>query len=567
MNQPTRHRIPLAFYALLIAALVLSACATATAPTGEGEAPAAAEDATAAPAEEAAEPAATDGSVLRFGYSQRPNNFNPLTIIQGIQGFTAKWVFGKLVTFDADGNVIGDLATDWTISDDGTVFTFTLRDDVTWHDGEPFNAEDVVFTFNYLLNPDTGAQLYSNFQIIAGAPEYGEGATDSVSGVEALSDTEVQITLSEPSAIFLVDLAQWNGARILPEHVVSQIAPEEFATSGFATERPYPGTGPYVFERYETDQFFELSANPDYYRGAPQIDRIRVLSIPDANTRIIALENAEVDLIQGIPTEEYARVSELDGVQVIEQPSPTVTGLFVDSDDSKDDPKKAAMRTPEFRQALYHALDMDALINDVQEGLVTRQNCVFIQEWACASDLTDYAYNPDAARELLAEIGWDESWEVDWMILSEQVEPLHAVMQQMFADVGLNMVVRTVDGPTFVENFYSNGTFDVTLVGYGAGVDPNVPANNFFVCGQLYPNGYNGTRYCNDQVSDLVKQGQVTTDPDERAAIYQELSLILNAELPLLPLWISPILTAARDNVNLSYQQYDWDGVQEWTIE
>jgi peptide/nickel transport system substrate-binding protein len=78
--------------------------------------------------------------------------------------------------------------------------------------------------------------------------------------------------------------------------------------------------------------------------------------------------------------------------------------------------------------------------------------------------LVDYSYDPDLARELLAAAGWDSSWEVDWMVLSGQIDPIHAVMQQMWADVGINMVPRTVDGPTFVENFYQNGTFDVTLV-------------------------------------------------------------------------------------------------------
>jgi peptide/nickel transport system substrate-binding protein len=224
------------------------------------------------------------------------------------------------------------------------------------------------------------------------------------------------------------------------------------------------------------------------------------------------------------------------------------------------------MRTPEFRQALYHALDLEALINDVLEGLPARQNCPLLQEWACSPNLVDYSFDPEMARELLATAGWDSSWEVDWMVLAPQVEPVHAVMQQMWADVGINMVPRTVDGPTFVENFYQNGTFDVTIVGYGAGADPNVAANNFFVCGQLYPNGFNGTRYCNDRVTELVQAGKSTVAQADREPIYQELTEIINQELPVLPLWVNPIITAASDKVTLTYDQYNWDDVQLWTI-
>ncbi|MEX1018797.1 MAG: ABC transporter substrate-binding protein, partial [Litorilinea sp.] len=441
-----------------------------------------------------------------------------------------------------------------------------LREGLAWQDGEPFNADDVVFTFEHILTRETGARLFANFQVIEGATAFAEGEADSISGVVALSDTEVQFTLTEPNAIFLVDLAIWGGAYILPEHVVSQIPPESFTTSEYATRRPYPGIGPYVFDRYETDQFIELSAFADYYRGAPIIDRVRIVSIIDANTRIIALENGDVDLIAEVPVEELERTSNIEGVQVIQQPSPSGYGIFVDSDQDKDDPLKVAMRTPEFRQALYHALDIDTIIADVLNGVPTRSPCVFLQEWACSPDITVYEYNPDRARELLASIDWDPTWEVDWMVLAQQVQPVHAIMQQLFTEVGINTVVRTVDGPTFVENFYANGTFDMTLVGFGAGVDPNVPANNFFVCGQLYPNGFNGARYCNDRVSELVALGKSTVDQDARIEIYQELSLILNEELPLLPMWVTPLITAASDNLELTYEQYDWDDVHTWSF-
>jgi peptide/nickel transport system substrate-binding protein len=571
MNTDRHNRTLFRLFALImVLGLVLSACVPA-APAPAGQEPAAAEPteaaaeeapATAEPAEAA--PATGEGSLLRFGHSQRPNDFNPLAVIQGIQTYIQKWTFSKLITLDRNAELIPDLAESYTVSDDGTVFTFTLRQDVTWHDGEPFTAEDVVFTFNYLLNPAAGARKLSNFQVIQGAAEYGEGAADAVEGVQATGDYEVQFTLTAPNAVFLVDLADQS---IIPEHVVSQIDPADFLTSEFVTQRPYPGTGAYVFERYETDQFIDLSANPDYFRGAPQIARIRIESIPDNNTRIIALENGEVDLIMDVPAEELERLQGVEGIEIITHDTPTVSGTFVDSDQSKEEPLKVAMRQPQFRQALVHAMDFDALIVDVLEGTVSRQQCMFIQDWACDPALTEYPYDPERARELLAEIGWDPTWEVDWMVLAAQLEPIHAVLQQMYADVGINMVPRPVDGPTFVENFYANGTFDVTFVGYGAGTDPNVPANNFLVCGQIYPNGFNGTRYCNDRVTELVAAGREVISQEERAPIYQEISRINNEELPLIPLWRGQVIAAARDNVNLQYNHYYWDDVNEWTID
>ncbi len=561
MNASRRSRSLFRLFTLImVLSLVLSACAPAV-PAPAAEEPAAVPTEAAAAEAPAA---AAEGSLLRFGHSQRPNDFNPLAVIQGIQTYVQKWTFNKLITLDRNGELIPDLAESYTVSDDGTVFTFKLREDVTWHDGEPFNAEDVVFTFNYLLNPAAGARKLSNFQVIQGAAEYGEDTSTPVSGVQATGDYEVQFTLNAPNAVFLVDLADQS---IMAEHVVGQIPPADFLTSEFVTKRPYPGTGAYVFDRYETDQFIDLSANPDFFRGAPKIARIRIESIPDNNTRIIALENGEVDLIMDIPGEELERLSGVEGIQIITHETPTVSGTFVDSDQSKEEPIKVAMRQPQFRQALLHAMDFDALINDVLEGTVSRQACMFIQDWACDPELVDYAYDPDKARELLAEIDWDPTWEVDWMVLAQQLEPIHAVLQQMYADVGINMVPRPVDGPTFVENFYANGTFDVTFVGFGAGTDPNVPANNFLVCGQIYPNGFNGTRYCNDRVTELVKAGREVISVEERAPIYQEISVINNEELPLIPLWRGQIIAAAADNVNLQYNHYYWDDVNEWTID
>jgi ABC-type transport system substrate-binding protein len=551
------------FATIMLLGLVLSACVPAAPAPTTGE-PAVQPTSPAGEESAAAVSNAGAGSRLRIGQPQRPNDFNPLAVIQGIQTFVQKWTFSKLIALDRNGELMPDLAESYTVSDDGTVFTFTLREDVTWQDGEPFTAEDVVFTFNYLLNPAAGARKLSNFQVIQGAAEYGEGGIDAVEGVQAIGDYEVQFTLTAPNAVFLVDLADQS---IMPEHVVSQIEPEEFLTSEFVTRRPYPGTGPYVFDRYETDQFIDLIAYSDYFRGAPKIERIRLASIPDDNTRIIALQNGEVDLIMNVPADELERLSGAEGIQIIIQETPTVSGTFVDSDQSKEEPIKVAMRQPQFRQALLHAMDFDALINDVLEGTVNRQPCMFIQDWACDPNLTEYPYDPERARELLAEIEWDSSWEVDWMVLAAQLESIHAVLQQMYADVGINMVPRPVDGPTFVQNFYANGTFDVTFVGFGAGTDPHVPANNFLVCGQIYPNGFNGTRYCNDRVTELVTSGRTTIGVENRSPIYQEISRINNEELPLIPLWRGQLIIAAADNINLQYDHYYWDDVQEWTIE
>lgn len=507
------------------------------------------------------------GSELVIGHHQTPSDFNPLATIQGVQQLYARYVFSKLVTFTPAGpdqELIGDLAESWTFSEDGTEFTFALREGVTWQDGEPFTAEDVVFTFEYLLSPDSGATNLVNFATIVGAEALSSGETDTLEGVVANGDYEVTFTLTEPSAVFLVNLASQF---IIPEHVVSEIPPAEFATSEFATSMPYPGTGPYVFVRNVTDQFFELAANENYFRGVPNIETITVQSIPDANTRIIALENGEIDIATSVPSDELARVEGTEGITVVRRPG-TYTGIFIDSDQSKDDPMKVAMRTPQFRQALLKALDFDVIINEVSEGTLERIGCIVKTEWACGSDTTElYPYDPDAARALLEEIGWDSSWEIDWMILASQLGPIHAVVQAMWQEVGVTTAPRAVDGPTFIDAFYSTGDFDITLVGYGTSNDPHTTANSYFVCGQTYPNGYNGPRYCNDRVTELVNAGATTVDQTEREAIYQELTTILQEDLPLIPVWMPPSLTGVGpDVVTYTYSNYNWDSIETWEM-
>lgn len=506
---------------------------------------------------------AAGAQTLRIGHPQRPTDFNPFVVVQGIQMAVQKYVFSKLVAFDTDGFVIPDLAREWTVSADATKFTFYLREDVKWHDGVEFTADDVVFTFNYLFHPSVGARVPTGLDTIKGVLDYKEGRADRVAGVYAEGKYTVVFELDRPNAVFWSGLANQS---IVPKHVVEKIPPEAFATSEFATRRPYPGTGPFIFERYVTDQFIELRANPAYFRGAPKIERLVIESIPDNNTRVVALERGELDVTE-VPESETERLRSLPNIRIVTKALPVYIGLFIDSDQTKDSPMKAAIRTPQFRQALLHALDLDAIISLVMRDSVQRQLCPFRQSWACSPNLVSYEYNPEKAKRLLAEIGWNERWELDWLILGGEVGPVHAVVQQMWANVGIRTAPRAVDGPTFVENFYRNGTFDLAWVGYGTGDDPHIPANNFFVCGRIYPEGYNGTRYCNDRVTELISIGETAVDFGIRRNVYQEISEILNRELPLIPLWSEVDFVGLGPRVKqFTYDPYYWDDPHLWEV-
>ena len=199
------------------------------------------------------------GSSIIIGQSSEVANLNPMIQPRTPDSNVQCLIFDYLVIPDENLNYVGDLAESWDISDDGTVYTFHLQEGVKWHDGEDFNADDVVFTLTALASPEYTGGNEGRVMSIVGASEYQAGTADSVEGIKKIDDYTVEITLASPNAAFLSNMY----VAMLPEHILGEESPADWGNDDF--NRAPIGTGKYKFVEWEAGQYISLERNDEYF--------------------------------------------------------------------------------------------------------------------------------------------------------------------------------------------------------------------------------------------------------------------------------------------------------------
>ena len=518
----------MSFIVLLV--FVLSACApaaTATSAPESTEAPAteapATEAPTAAPATEA--PASTGpAGVLRLPL--RPGvTVGSLWSAAGRHLDEAFLSELAQIKWTADG-VEPMLATSWDMEGDGTAFVFNLREGVKWSDGEPFTADDVIYTFNIYANPKVGAIHMGKLADVAGYADVQAGTTEALSGVTKIDDYTVRVELSKPSPLFAEIKVPFIS--ILPEHILASIPADQLKGNDYW--KKVVGTGPFIMTNLVEDQVVEGVANPDYFLGKPKLDKIVFQVYADSNTMLAALEAGEIDgmLYQGggIPVDQVTRFEALPNLKVfgnMDAGLPTFMLINLNKDYFKD---------VRVRQAIMYAIDRQTIIETVKLGTGAVSDTMFPAEWARDTELTGYPYDPEKAKALLTEAGWDSSRQIDLQryytdqVNKDTVDAIAAMLQT----VGINAVVREVKSAEFQASV-DDGSLELAYAANGQGLDPSL---GFLVtgCGQRLAVGY-----CNERVDELYAIGQSSADRAVRAPAYQEISQILNAELPKVWLW------------------------------
>ena len=515
---------------VLLAVFVLSACAPAATATSAPE-PASA-PATEAPATEA--PAAAPATEAPV--STGPAGVLRLPLRPGVTVGSLWTAAGRhldeaflselaQIKWTADG-VEPMLATSWDMEGDGVAFVFNLREGVKWSDGEPFTADDVIYTFNIYANPKVGAIHMGKLADVVGYADVQAGTTEALSGVTKIDDYTVRVELSQPSPLFVEIKVPFIS--ILPEHILASVPADQLKGNDYW--KKVVGTGPFIMTNLVEDQVVEGVANPDYFLGKPKLEKIVFQVYADSNTMLAALEAGEIDgmLYQGggIPVDQVSRFEALPNLKVfgnMDAGLPTFMLINLNKDYFKD---------VRVRQAIMYAIDRQTIIDTVKLGTGTLSNTMFPAEWARATDLNDYPYDPEKAKTLLAEAGWDSSRQIDLQryytdqVNKDTVDAIAAMLQA----VGINAVVREVKSAEFQASV-DDGSLELAYAANGQGLDPSL---GFLVtgCGQRLAVGY-----CNEQVDTLYKQGQSSADRAVRGPAYQEISKILNAELPKAWLW------------------------------
>jgi peptide/nickel transport system substrate-binding protein len=516
--------------------------------------------------------AAQDESVLRV--ARLADHFNFFHPVQFQTGNQFQWwnnIFNTLVNVESDSRtVVPSLAESWDISDDATEFTFTLVDNATWHDGEPFTADDVLFTINWYLQNSTlndqGALLpvYQGFLPqwgqIAGATDV-PGTTDPVSGVEKVDDHTVKITLAAPNAEFLLNLADMANV-IMPEHALSDATAANVEALDFTKGTPGVtiGTGPYKLASFTADQELQLEANPDYFKGAPNIDRIVFRMFADPALAIAQLESGDLDLAFRVPPSEFDRLSAIDGLEVISAPNPGIVRIVFATE-------KAPWSNRDIRQAFAYAVNKQAIVDQFYGG---RAQVLYNHPgFTVYDDINKYEHDTAKATELLTSGGYNNE---PFRLLYDTTFPdAQAIMPLIQADLqaaGINVELLPTEGAeAFVEILNDRTQWDGFMhIGGSEALSPD-KSSTYYSADPALLSGFTDPR-----VLELFAEGRSSADPEARDAAYHELALLLNTELPMAHLYTPDLVMVATDrlgggfDVHLNERETFMD-VETWTLE
>ncbi len=407
------------------------------------------------------------------------------------------------------------LAESWEVSEDGTVYTFKLREGVTFHDGTPLNAEAVKFNFDRMLNEDHPYHDTGPFPLAF--------FFSSVETTEAVDDLTVKFTLNEPYAPFLSNLAYPTGLLVSPAAV---------ETHGADFGRNPAGTGPFTFGEWRSNEAVVIEKNPDYWGDPAGTDAVVFRPITDANTRVAEMLSGGIDMMVEVPP---TALSEFQGndYQVVEQAGPHVWFLILNA-------KEGPFADKLVRQAANYAINKEAIVNDVLEGTaeVAAGPTPPAFAWAYNESLDPYPYDPDKARSLLEEAGADGA-ELTFYVTeggSGMLDPIPmgTAIQADLNAVGFDVKIETYEWNTFLGevNPGLEGKADMAEMAWMTNDPDTLPYLALRTDAWPESGGFNSGYYSNPEVDALLEQARVSTDQEERASLYQEMQTIVQDDAP-----------------------------------
>jgi len=496
-------------------------------------------------------PVATPGGQITLAWGRYPLTLNPLNPIGGIERTVWQLTSARLINKDVNGNIIPDFAESYEISPDGLTYTFKLVTGAVWSDGTPVTARDVEFTYTRAVSPESGEYGASaNLAVIEGVADYLSGAASSVSGIKVIDDATFQIVLSQPDASMLNIIAGYFGPYLIPAHILESIPVAEFANSDYnANPAGRVGMGPYLLSEAEKDQFLVFTRNDTYFRGKALIDQFNV-RVMQPDVALAALLSSEVD-VANIPATQYSAMQEEENVRLVTYPTHLWNGLMFNM--TKED-----LTDPRIHQAVVHALDRQTFVDRILGGLAEPWDSIFGFEQWVSPNIVHYEYDPEKAKALLAEAGWDSDRVVEWKYYGPFRE-LAPVLQQSLADIGFKINPVELETAAWVDAQMA-GDFEFSVVGGGGMIDDPSELLNNFKCDVW-------SRYCNQEVLDLFEQGRTTVDPTARKAIYDQIQEIINRDLPWFPLYSSIAAVGFNPRVNaVAYSSYDFLFYHQWSV-
>ncbi|WP_088006864.1 ABC transporter substrate-binding protein [Indiicoccus explosivorum] len=513
------------FYMLLSFVLLLAACSSS-------------EEAGSAVSGEELTEEEKYGGTLVYGRGADSVSLDPINVTDGESIRVTHSIFETLLEYDENLELQPKLATEWESSEDGLTWTFQLREGVKFHDGTDFNAEAVVFNFERWMDPENPYHVgdFAYYPFLYGGFKGDEDHL--IESVKATGEHELEIKLKRKTAPFLSYLA------ISMFGIASPAAIEKYGTD--IGEHPV-GTGPFMFEEWSRNNSITLVKNPDYWvEEEPYLDRIIYRVIPDNSARLSSLMAGEIDMMEGLNMGDVSVVKEAEGLELIKRPSFNISYIAFNT-------QKEPFDDVRVRKALNMAIDKEAIVDAFFYGLAdVATNPIPPSLWGFNESIEGYEYDPEQAKKLLAEAGYEDGLKITLYTMNNPrpylPEPMKIAeaVQSDFAEIGVEAEIITMEWATYLDDT-SNGAHDMAFYGWtGVMADPD----NF-----LYPNlsqtnivkpAQNVAFYDSDEFTSLITEARETIDQDKRIELYKQAQEVFHKDVPWIMLaYTTPPLAKA----------------------
>jgi peptide/nickel transport system substrate-binding protein len=481
------------------------------------------------------------GTMVKIVQPEPPSLASYLST-SGPIGLVAPKIYEGLFDYDTDLNIVPALAESYEVSEDGKTVTFTLRQGVTWHDGEPFTSEDVQFTV---------------MEVLKKVHPRGPNTFREVTSIDTPDDHTAVFNLANPAPYMLRGLSGYESPMV-PKHKLEGQDPR----SADLANNPV-GTGPFKFTEWRKGQYIRLDKNEDYWKeGRPYLDRIVGRIIPDASTRTAAMENGEVHYgaYGAIPNIDAVRLRDRDDIGVTTDGYSMINPMALIEFDTTEGP----FADKAVRQAVSVALDRQFLIDNIWFGYGKPASSALSSNFApvglYAGSQPHYAPNGDVekAKEILREAGYDPDGDapvatavLDLIPYGEDWRRAGEYMKQALAEIGIELELRYEDVPTWLKRVYADYDFVINVNYFYQLPDPVLGVHRHYGTDQIRQGTHfvNSSRYSNPELDKLLASGATEANAEKRAETYAEVQAILAEDLPVANLFEMQFLTVYNEKL------------------
>ncbi len=521
------------------------------------------------------------GGRLQLAMWNKPEGeFNPIVYGDVYGGYLSNLMYDGLWKFDNTFNPVPNLAEAWEWNDDYTKLTFYLKEGVTFFDGTPFTADDVIFTFKAMMHPKYFGPRGTGWENIKGFEAYHNGEVGEtpenfekgivtptpLEGLYKLDDHTVVFELEKVDAPFFINQ---TGYGIVSHKTYADIPVQDWGTAKDPYNVYANGTGPFMMDKEAEGLYYVMKANPNYHNGRPYIDEI-VWRIVPSDVAVGEFQRGNIDFAE-FQADTLDAYLAMDHVEVTEFPD--LVYQIMGYNWAKGITSEKAVR-----HAINYAIDRQAIIHNLMKDHASSMYVpLHPLTWAYTEDVPTYDYNPEKARQILEEAGWvdtdgDGIRERNGQKLSLRLyypspsnpirEATAPVVQQMLKDIGVEVVLYAYDWGTLIPKVFEEHDFDLFFIGWSVGPEPD--PTGLWDCASTAPGAFNPQGFCTEKSDQLIQAGRSTLDIQERMEIYHEWARHWAEESPAFIFYATNTLVAHNKRLQ-NFKPGPWGYL--WNIE